>query len=37
MISWYAVHTQPHAEAKALDNLLRQGYRRGRDDCARTP
>ena len=27
MISWYAVHTQPHAEAKALDNLLRQGYR----------
>ncbi len=27
MISWYAVHTHPHAEAKALDNLLRQGYR----------
>jgi transcriptional antiterminator RfaH len=27
VISWYAVHTQPHAEAKALDNLLRQGYR----------
>ena len=27
MISWYAVHTQPHAEAKALGNLLRQGYR----------
>jgi transcriptional antiterminator RfaH len=26
MISWYAVHTQPNAEAKALDNLLRQGY-----------
>jgi transcriptional antiterminator RfaH len=27
MIAWYAVHTQPHAEIKALDNLLRQGYR----------
>ncbi len=26
MISWYAVHTRPQAEAKALDNLLRQGY-----------
>jgi transcriptional antiterminator RfaH len=26
-ISWYAVHTQIHAETKALDNLLRQGYR----------
>ncbi len=26
MISWYAVHTKPHAEARALDNLLRQGY-----------
>lgn len=25
--AWYAVHTQPHAEAKALENLLRQGYR----------
>jgi transcriptional antiterminator RfaH len=25
--SWYAVHTQTHAEAKALENLLRQGYR----------
>ena len=25
--AWYAVHTQPHAETKALDNLLRQGYR----------
>jgi transcriptional antiterminator RfaH len=25
--SWYAIHTQTHAEAKALDNLLRQGYR----------
>jgi transcriptional antiterminator RfaH len=27
MTEWYAVHTQPHAEIKALDNLLRQGYR----------
>jgi transcriptional antiterminator RfaH len=27
MTSWYAVHTQVHAEAKALENLLRQGYR----------
>jgi transcriptional antiterminator RfaH len=26
MIAWYAVHTRPHAEAKALENLLRQGY-----------
>jgi transcriptional antiterminator RfaH len=24
---WYAIHTLPHAETKALDNLLRQGYR----------
>jgi transcriptional antiterminator RfaH len=26
MISWYAVHTKPQSEARALDNLLRQGY-----------
>jgi transcriptional antiterminator RfaH len=26
MISWYAVHTRPHAEMRALENLLRQGY-----------
>ncbi|MGH7059167.1 MAG: transcriptional activator RfaH, partial [Stellaceae bacterium] len=26
MIGWYAVHTQPHAETRARDNLLRQGY-----------
>lgn len=26
MIAWYAVYTQPHAEAKAADNLSRQGY-----------
>lgn len=26
MISWYAVYTKPQAEAKALENLLRQGY-----------
>jgi transcriptional antiterminator RfaH len=26
MIRWYAVHTRPHAETKALENLLRQGY-----------
>jgi transcriptional antiterminator RfaH len=26
MISWYAVHTRPQAETKALENLLRQGY-----------
>jgi transcriptional antiterminator RfaH len=26
MIRWYAVYTQPHAETKALENLLRQGY-----------
>ena len=26
MIHWYAVYTQPHAEPKALEHLLRQGY-----------
>lgn len=26
MISWYAIHTRPQAELKALENLLRQGY-----------
>lgn len=26
MICWYAVHTRPQAEMKALENLLRQGY-----------
>ena len=26
MIRWYAVYTQPHAETKAFDQLLRQGY-----------
>jgi len=26
VIAWYAVHTRPQAEAKALENLLRQGY-----------
>lgn len=26
MIGWYAVYTQPHAETKAAENLLRQGY-----------
>jgi transcriptional antiterminator RfaH len=26
MTSWYAVHTQIHAETRALENLLRQGY-----------
>jgi transcriptional antiterminator RfaH len=26
MISWFAVHTRPQAEAKALAHLLRQGY-----------
>jgi transcriptional antiterminator RfaH len=26
MISWFAVHTHPQAEAKALVNLSRQGY-----------
>jgi transcriptional antiterminator RfaH len=26
MINWYAVYTQPHAEQKALEHLLRQGY-----------
>ena len=25
-MQWYAVYTQPHAEPKALDHLLRQGY-----------
>lgn len=25
--SWYAVHTQTHAENRALENLSRQGYR----------
>jgi len=26
VICWYAVHTRPHAETKALEQLLRQGY-----------
>ena len=26
MIAWYAVYTQPHAETKAAEHLLRQGY-----------
>ncbi len=26
MISWYAVHTKPQSEGRALENLLRQGY-----------
>lgn len=26
MIAWYAVHTQPRAETRVHDNLLRQGY-----------
>src|SRR5947209_562042 len=26
MLAWYAVYTKPQAEAKALENLLRQGY-----------
>ena len=26
MICWYAVYTRPHAEATALEHLLRQGY-----------
>ena len=26
MIRWYAVYTQPHAETKAFEQLLRQGY-----------
>jgi len=26
VIGWYAVYTQPHAETKALEHLLRQGY-----------
>jgi transcriptional antiterminator RfaH len=25
-IAWYAVHTRPQAEARALENLLLQGY-----------
>jgi len=25
-MQWYAVYTQPHAEPKALQHLLRQGY-----------
>jgi len=25
-MSWYAVHTQPHAEARAAEHLTRQGY-----------
>ncbi|MFL5269744.1 MAG: transcription termination/antitermination protein NusG [Stellaceae bacterium] len=25
-MNWYAVYTQPHAEPKALEHLLRQGY-----------
>ena len=25
-MQWYAVYTQPHAEPKALEHLLRQGY-----------
>jgi transcriptional antiterminator RfaH len=27
VITWYAVYTRPQAEATALQNLLRQGYR----------
>lgn len=27
MTFWYAVHTQTHAETRALENLMRQGYR----------
>jgi transcriptional antiterminator RfaH len=27
MICWYAVRSRPQAEARALENLLRQGYR----------
>jgi transcriptional antiterminator RfaH len=26
MMCWYAVYAQPHAETKAVENLLRQGY-----------
>jgi transcriptional antiterminator RfaH len=26
VMHWYAVYTQPHAEAKAAEHLLRQGY-----------
>jgi transcriptional antiterminator RfaH len=26
VIRWYAVHTRPHAEPRALDHLLQQGY-----------
>jgi transcriptional antiterminator RfaH len=26
MITWYAAYTQPHAEARALEHLERQGY-----------
>jgi transcriptional antiterminator RfaH len=26
VICWYAVYTQPHAETKALEHLVRQGY-----------
>ncbi len=26
MICWYAVYTRPHAETKALEHLLHQGY-----------
>jgi len=26
VIGWYAVYTHPHAETKALEHLLRQGY-----------
>ena len=26
MTAWYAVYTQPHAETKAAEHLLRQGY-----------
>jgi transcriptional antiterminator RfaH len=25
-MSWYAVHTQPHAESRAVEHLTRQGY-----------
>ena len=25
-MNWYAVYTQPHAEPRALEHLLRQGY-----------
>src|SRR5205823_4940511 len=26
VMQWYAVYTQPHAEPKALEHILRQGY-----------